>query len=166
MASSSDWIFKLQLLCYSTDNCRVKGDDNDKGRVMFPVKCNKEGRVIMKRVSSWKGKLFLIGVLKNKGRRVFSSIARKTWCVKIVITSSWYRLKKPTFIWIFHYIIKNLMEFRQGTLGKQLSTSKRLLWLILVLVKEQKKIHSFTFYFFRYTAGSIIPGGILTRRGR
>ena len=66
----------------------MKGDDNDKGRVMLPVKCNKEGRVIMERVSSWKGKLFLIGVLKNKGRRVFSSIARKTWCVKIVITSS------------------------------------------------------------------------------
>ena len=66
----------------------MKGDDNVKGGVMLPVKCNKEERVIMKRVGSWKGKLFLIGGLKNKGRRVFSSIARETWCVKIVITSS------------------------------------------------------------------------------
>lgn len=93
--------------------------------------------------------------------------------MKFVATSPRITMKKKkvhlTFSFISFKTEFNPLQLgtRQYTNNSQLliMLSQQLLRLILVLVKDQKKFHSFTYYFFCYTTGSLILGDLNKREG-
>ena len=83
--------------CKIPPNCMGRIIESEWGRMMMsPLKYN-ERVVIIKGVSCWKSKLSLI-VAGEQKMEAFFIVARKTWCMKFVNTSSRFHMKKPAFI--------------------------------------------------------------------